>query len=376
VFKVTFQTITIKEIDMRIGSLLILTSLSWNLAADPLKSFNFEVPQGTDQSSAQSSECTFQDLSIPDNAVVYAVGTTFAHNTKAHTSQSAESAATHIDVAVNSPSKPVLLILEAYTATDWNIGWSEKTKILAVLASGYHQQAVTGLTSDVKVLTSSSETGGPCDYFFVEKEEPSSLNPKSQALFGKPVEHVFLGDGSGKIVVGEPLYPGVKLVTSGTTNQDSTESQDNSAHNLTDQSMDQTKNQDATGDSETSPSADEMPQDSGLPSREALNQAVAKGLIRRATEADIDRWFKGLEQHRPDLNFDFADEEGVPRTQSFEFFNPYVVLKQYTYPAGLHGANAATFFIEKGVPQPSGNPGHSNIYDFNDYSCQGISCTQ
>ena len=42
----------------------------------------------------------------------------------------------------------------------------------------------------------------------------------------------------------------------------------------------------------------------------------------------------------------------------------YVVLRQFTYPAGLYGADSATFFIPEGVPQPKGDPGHSNIYDF------------
>jgi hypothetical protein len=51
------------------------------------------------------------------------------------------------------------------------------------------------------------------------------------------------------------------------------------------------------------------------------------------------------------------------------------VLKQFTYPEGLYGAYGATFFIAKGAPRPTGNPGHSAIYDFNTLNCQGALCS-
>ncbi|TAK54671.1 MAG: hypothetical protein EPO25_06280 [Gammaproteobacteria bacterium] len=50
------------------------------------------------------------------------------------------------------------------------------------------------------------------------------------------------------------------------------------------------------------------------------------------------------------------------------------MLKRFTFPSGLYGANAATFLIPKGVPKPVGNPGHSAIYDFNTLDCQGATC--
>jgi hypothetical protein len=50
------------------------------------------------------------------------------------------------------------------------------------------------------------------------------------------------------------------------------------------------------------------------------------------------------------------------------------VLKAYTLPAGLYGANSATFFVPKGVPRPTGKLGHSTLYDFNTMSCAGVGC--
>ena len=52
----------------------------------------------------------------------------------------------------------------------------------------------------------------------------------------------------------------------------------------------------------------------------------------------------------------------------------YVVLKPFELPPGLYGAHSATFFVPNGVSRPTGNPGHSAIYDFNTLTCQGAIC--
>lgn len=39
----------------------------------------------------------------------------------------------------------------------------------------------------------------------------------------------------------------------------------------------------------------------------------------------------------------------------------YVVQKKIRFPAGLHGANSATFVMPRGVPAPDGDPGHSCV---------------
>ena len=56
------------------------------------------------------------------------------------------------------------------------------------------------------------------------------------------------------------------------------------------------------------------------------------------------------------------------------YHSPYVVLKPWTFPAGLYGGNSITVFVEKGVPLPEGNPGHSEVYDFNTMICYGPGC--
>ena len=111
---------------------------------------------------------------------------------------------TQIDVAVNNPGEPVVLMLGAYEPTIWNIGWSQGTKILAVLVSGYHRQVVAGLDQQTPLLISSYDNRGPCGYFYVTPDNLESLNPKARSLFGRPVDVVYPAV-NGNVVVGAPI---------------------------------------------------------------------------------------------------------------------------------------------------------------------------
>jgi hypothetical protein len=113
-----------------------------------------------------------------------------------------------------------------------------------------------------------------------------------------------------------------------------------------------------------------------------LEDAVEEGFLRIATSTDAQAWVEAIVSS-PESDFsrdygfpiDFASPEGKnisrPRSPSIE--NAYVVLKPWTFPPGLD-ASAPVFFIPEGTPKPSGDPGHSAIYDFNTLRCQGISC--
>jgi len=101
---------------------------------------------------------------------------------------------------------------------------------------------------------------------------------------------------------------------------------------------------------------------------------VEKGLIRRATAQDADDWENAVLANTPAP--DVPPVAGQPKrsVQRPTMFNAYVVLKPFTFPSGLYGGNMATFLIPKGVPRPQGNPGHSDVYDFNTLGCQGPLC--
>ena len=133
--------------------------------------------------------CSFPGLRLPPEARVYAAGgykgepLGWSIDKSGHTT-------TCIKVAVNSPEAPVVLVLGAYEPNVWQIGWTEGTEILAVVASGYHTQKVSGLEPGVPVLISTSRDKGPCGYFYFDPTLPKimAVNDFSQNMFGRNLE--------------------------------------------------------------------------------------------------------------------------------------------------------------------------------------------
>jgi hypothetical protein len=74
---------------------------------------------------------------------------------------------------------------------------------------------------------------------------------------------------------------------------------------------------------------------------------------------------------KPDLP-PVAGDDG--KRKATRYFEGYVVLKPFRYPAGLYGAHSTNFIIPLGVRRPEGNPGHSAVYDMNAATCQGARC--
>ncbi len=63
-----------------------------------------------------------------------------------------------IEVEVNYPKKPVVLIMQNYYPTVWRISYAPSTEIAAVWATGYHQQVPIGVEEDTPVLSTTYET--------------------------------------------------------------------------------------------------------------------------------------------------------------------------------------------------------------------------
>lgn len=316
-------------------ALLLIASAS--SAKEKLQEFKFDAPQ-SELSSSTPVTCAYKDFKVPEEMVVYAAGSYSGREMPFQIDQSGHQA-TQFDLAVNSPLRPVALILAAYEPTVWNIGWTKGTKIAAVFVSGYHRQVLAGLDPEVPVLNSSYDNRGPCGYFYIGKEQNAELNPLSRRLFGQPVDLVYVGEKSGNILIGEPLSADAKLVTSTATPPDSF----------------QDKNAPLAGQA-------------------GIEDALSKGLLRAATDEDAQAWVNAKVASEPKRDVPPVAGVGIPRPAAPTLFNAYVVLKDFTYPAGLYGGNSATFFIPKGVPAPKGQPGHSAVYDFNSLRCVGALC--
>lgn len=306
-------------------------------AASPVSGEDKLVPFAAAMPIADAlpSECLVPGFSAAGEFKVHAAGAYAGRKLDYQIDESGHQA-TRIDVAVNQAKTPVVLMLGAYEPTVWNIGWTQGTRIAAVLVSGYHRQAVAGLPADVPMLISSHDNKGPCAYFYVAQQQLPRLNPIAKQVFGRAVDMVYPAT-DGKVLTGNP--PVGELITSARVGPDSF----------------------------ADPQAP-------LAGAAGLQAAVSEGRLREARSEDMQAWVAARAAIEPALP-PVAGQLAPNRSQG-TVHNGYVVLKPMRIPAGLYGAHSATFFVPKGVPRPTGNPGHSAIYDFNTLTCTGALCAR
>jgi len=249
--------------------------------------------------------------------------------------------ATEMDVVVNYTKKPVVLMLGAYEPTIWNVSWTKKSNIVGVLLSGYHRQVVTGLLDSTPTLISTFENKVNCAYFYIEPKPNRlrGLNSISKRLFKRNVDMVYLAK-HGSVTIGDTLDGSEKVLQSA-----SAKPTDYRQESL-----------------------------SGIA---RLEQAVGEGVLKKATLVNAVAWVEEVAKKRS-VNKSIPPVKGMDRIKPPRpmLLNAFVVLQSFSYPDGLYGANAATFFILKGVPRPKGQFGHSTVYDFNTLTCLGGGCVK
>jgi uncharacterized membrane protein len=295
------------------------------------------VPDNEEKPPMQNV-CEFVGATFPADMVVYAAGAYAGKETNFQIDQSGHQA-TRMDVTVNQPDKPVALILGAYEPTIWNVSWTADTRIVAVYISGYHRQAITGIDKSVPVLNSSYDNKGACGYLYMTEDNYGKINPLSRQLFGRGADTIYPAK-NGKVAVGNDLLAATPLLTSSDL-----------------------------------PAVEAFyDQNAPLAGTAGLEEAVSKGILRPATQQDAQDWADAEAARTPHKNLPPVAGQTGNRSKPPHVYRGYVVLKQFVYPAGLYGANAATFFIARGVPKPQGNPGHSAVYDFNRMLCDGALC--
>jgi hypothetical protein len=290
--------------------------------------------------------CCFPDLRLPDNAVVYAAGANASYGWPLgyQIDQSGEDAK-RIDVMVNEPDKPVALLLSSYGPTVWNISWSRGTKLLAVAVVGHRRQALAGLPRSVPQLVSHDVNGKiACNTVFIlppgapeaaKNKNIREIDDLTIRLFDREVDRVF-PITSATALVGKPLKAGTKMVST----------------------------------PETSPESFFNP-DAPLAGEAGLRDALQKGLLRKATYQDVKDWNdQYAKAHGKRDVFPKDTGQSAPSPQK-EYGRTYIVLKPLVFPKGLYGGRSATFYVPKGVPYPTGDPGHSCVYDFQTLSRKG-----
>lgn len=114
--------------------------------------------------------------------------------------------------------------------------------------------------------------------------------------------------------------------------------------------------------------ADAQPALPSLPAGEAgLVEAMRKGLLRPASGGDLAVWKSRWSQ----VNGRGLSSSFDERTR---MMSAYVIQRDFEIPSGLHGAHAVVFVLDKGVPYPRGNAGHSVILDQTTGACMGPVC--
>ena len=284
--------------------------------------------------SGQDMECGF-NKTFPANMQIFAAGGNVGERTQYRIGEKGENASI-FRVIVNSPKQPVALMLGTYDAAIWDISWTEGTKVEAVFVMGHHEQAVVGLPKTIPSIVKNTR----CHNFSIEERTVDQINPLSNKLFKKNTDKVYFAN-YGALNLGEQLNDGVLLLTSLDTSIES-------IHRA----------------------------DAPLRGDEALKDAVSKGILRKLTQSDIDRWLHMIEKPTTSPPIIGLVNKPTKRYFDYQLNRGYVILKPFTFPEDLHGAHSATFFLDNGVPTPLGDMGHSSLHDFNTGQCKGHSCIQ
>jgi hypothetical protein len=231
------------------------------------------------------------------------------------------------EVVVNRPGRDVVLLLGAYEPSVWTISWSRETRIAAVWVSGYYRAEVTGLLPATPLLqTYYTARSGACPYFYVTQGETQRLAQASVQVLGRAPERAVVAEADGRIVFGS--MPSTIVVQQGLLRFPA-EFRDTSVP--------------LSGDA-------------------GLDELIARRVLRVATVRDVNAWSaharaQGLSGQARYATFGHDDLSGNPR-------RTFVVLAPMTFPGGLHGANRATFIVQRGVPRPTGDPGHSTVLTY------------
>ncbi len=239
-----------------------------------------------------------------------------------------DKSATFMDVIVNAPGQDVALMLAVYGPRVWNVRWTRGTRIAAVYASGYElRPVVRGLRPGTPLLATASRPAEACPAFLVTRETLTWINPFARAAFGKAADLAVLSGPVDRVYVG-PRPADETLLEGG-----------------------------AGGDL-----SDVLTGGIASPVTVALNEAVARGVLRRATrleEIEYGNAWRRMKKLSPAFK--------VVPSDSAEVLDAFVVLKPFEFPGGIaDSVHAGTrFIVPRGVKPPTGDRRGVAVLDWN-----------
>jgi hypothetical protein len=240
------------------------------------------------------------------------------------------------EVVVNVTDRPVVLVLTAYEPTVWRVGLTAKTKLVGVIVSGYHGQALLGVPKQIPHVVSSHEAGGPFKPFYAYGASPAllAMNRAVKRLVGQEIDHFEFRPTRGVFNVGPaPKIPAEVIY-----------SDELKASDFADQ-----------------PKPIVAPQPDGAlkPAaigQQGIDQLVKDGKLRLATPDEVNAWIdKASEKYRR-FNPELRVEPSIVMRWT------YVVQGPLTLPDGLTGAHKRDFIVPEGAPEPRGEKGHCTFF--------------
>lgn len=241
-----------------------------------------------------------------------------------------------VEVSINHPGKNVVVVLMAYDPVLWQLKRTKQTHLSAVIVGGYHTQAVVGIERSIPLLISTYLGRKDCgDQYFYAYEAGRDLlkaNTVVKGLAGKEIGQLWSQYTGSHISLGEPAQESAEWLMS-----------------------DEYQPENYTS----------LPR---FPSgQKGISRLIEMGLLRKATPADLDAWReKASVQYK---KFDKDLKMGAP----FRVGEAYVVLGEFTAPAGLYGRNHSHFLIPPGIPIPTGYYQFINLYFLEDGTCRSMS---
>lgn len=299
--------------------------------------------------------CNFELAELPTDTIVYSAGGySGKRKDELKEKRSNDEVMTEQSIVINETS-PVALILSAKAGTEWNISHTPNTKIVAAFLSGDKEQKISGLDEATPILISTNENNGDCGEQLYQKGNLQGLNSLSRKLFDRPVAMFYPLTEGKEIVMGNEQYNpeeliGYKKITRHKASEESKEKEI---------------------------SLEKTPKDLR---KIELEDAISKKILRRAQREDSEIWKEAVVERIKkdgDRKFDLPPTAGgdsisdsIPQNSMDK---AYIVLSNYSYPAGITKEDDLEFIISKGV-KLEGDPGQATTFDLNTGMCTGPKC--
>lgn len=229
-----------------------------------------------------------------------------------------------IDVTVNSPDFPAVLMLGAYEPVEWHFDIKPGTEVAAVVLSGYHPQKLIGLPAEIPVVGGTSGERR-CWGFYFSRENFVRINQISENLFGRKPERGFLAV-DGKLLI-DPNLPPREITPEGLKRMRLEWKTDNPA----------------------------------------IDEAIAKGWLRPASSESKNAWFRKRAEKAGWTNLmEPADFVYAPAWPAFE-----IVSDEFVFPEIKGGASMIDFYLPEDMELPEKIPAGATIHFMDDGSCLG-----